>query len=88
MPGTSAASGSTTSSTSSMTCTYPPVNNPPGCPARYGFAYYGEPCPMAGLTCSYPGEGDGMPDGCFYTAGLSCISKSLDGGAPVWVTAQ
>jgi hypothetical protein len=58
-------------------CSYPPAHNDPSCPPTYlearEWCGSNKPCTKDSPTCSYPGAGDGMPDGCFSTAGASCF---------------
>jgi hypothetical protein len=79
------------------TCSYPPVQNDPRCPGAYSWLHQGTPCPSKGLTCAYPGQGDGESDGCFATAMLWCggdagIGDRGDGGPDAgpgtWTAAQ
>ncbi len=68
----------------------------PRCPAMYSFSYFGMPCPAVGLSCAYPGAGDGTANGCFATAMMWCHGEGgvgdLDGGADAgpgtWTVAQ
>ena len=72
-------------------CTYPTVDNDPRCPGHYSYSYGGQPCPQIGLTCSYPGAGDGTSNGCFATAMLFCRGDAGagDAGGPgTWTAAQ
>ena len=71
-------------------CHYTTVHNDPQCPV---FFYYGDhgPCSPVGLTCLYPGAGDGTSRGCASTAGLSCYSPDdggVDGGSGHWLSNQ
>ena len=59
----------------SADCGYPDVQNDPRCPATYSTSHAGEPCPI-GLSCSYPGMGDGTSPGCASTAGLLCVGDA------------
>lgn len=77
-------------------CNYPPTNNDPRCPASYSYSYGGQACPQVGLTCAYPGAGDGMSNGCFATAMLFChgdggvtdLDGGGDAGSGTWTGAQ
>jgi len=72
-------------------CSYPPVNNDPRCPASYSFTYAQSTCAPIGLTCAYPGQGDGTNDGCYATAMMWCRGDAGDadaGGVGTWVLAQ
>ena len=53
-------------------CGYPPVQNEAGCPSSYSHSYGGQSCSPVGLTCAYPGAGDGTSNGCASTAMLFC----------------
>lgn len=66
-------------------CSYPPANNDPQCPASYSYTSYQQPCSPVGLTCAYPGQGDGLANGCFATAMMWCKG---DGGTGTWTVAQ
>lgn len=68
------------------------VSNDPACPATPQQICAGtmHPCSTPGLTCRYPGQGDG-PDqqGCFATSIASCRTPlGVDGGATIWTCAQ
>ncbi len=77
-------------------CSYPPENNDPRCPPSYSYSYGGQPCPAIGLTCAYPGAGDGTTDGCFATAMMFChgdggpgdLDGGVEAGAGTWTVAQ
>jgi hypothetical protein len=78
-------------------CSYPSANNDPRCPPSYSHAYQGESCSPVGLTCSYPGAGDGTSNGCFATAMMLCHGdggigdlgdSGADAGSGSWTTAQ
>jgi hypothetical protein len=60
-------------------CDYPDAGNDARCPAVYKFSLLHQACPAVGLTCAYPGQGDGTSGGCFATAMLWCVA---DGGLP------
>jgi hypothetical protein len=86
-----ATDGGPDASADAPACSYPPVHNDPRCPTLYTAAYDGKTCSPVGLSCAYPGAGDGMPDGCLGTAGLSCRGNagSGDGGpAGTWIATQ
>jgi hypothetical protein len=74
--------------------TPPPVMNDPRCPpASSSFVPACTPCPEVGLQCSYPGLGDGMPNGCLGARGLTCSSMnssscSADAGGLYWIVTQ
>ena len=70
---------------SSTTCSYPPANNDPLCPSTYSYSSYMKPCSPVGLTCAYPGMGDGLANGCFATAMMWCVG---DAGTGTWTVAQ
>src|SRR5262249_43368258 len=68
------------------------AKNDPACPAMQKDVCAGtmQPCSHSGLTCMYPGQGDG-PDqnGCFATAIAACRTPpGVDGGATIWTCAQ
>ncbi len=69
----------------SPACSYPPANNDPACPASYSYSFYQEACSPIGLTCAYPGAGDGLANGCFATAMMWCNG---DAGTGTWTVAQ
>src|SRR5262249_49694304 len=78
-------------------CSYPPVNNDPLCPRSFSHTYQGQVCPRVGITCSYPGAGDGEGKGCFVTAMRWCYGDGgigdlgdggTDAGSGFWTTAQ
>jgi hypothetical protein len=68
--------------------------NPPNCPPRYSHSYMGQPCSPIGLTCAYPGQGDGTFDGGYATAMMWCRGPGGigdaggDAGYGTWVIAQ
>lgn len=64
--------------TPSKTCAPPPADNDPACPATYSFTYQGRPCSSVGLTCAYPGAGDGLSDGTYATAMMWCRGPVVD----------
>ncbi len=67
-------------------CGFPIVHNEGGCPAAYDTATLPPTCAPVGLSCAYPGAGDGT--GCTAaTAALWCAAGS-DGGANHWIAAQ
>jgi hypothetical protein len=66
-------------------CAYPAANNDPQCPASYSYSSYQQPCSPVGLTCAYPGQGDGLANGCYATAMMWCKG---DGGTGTWTVAQ
>ena len=75
-------------------CTYTAANNDARCPANYAHTFQGEACSPIGLSCSYPGAGDGTPNGCASTAILSCHGdggaedSGADAGTGTWSAAQ
>jgi len=85
--GTSGGSGGT------KPCDYPPVQNDPRCPPQYSPQNATGPCPI-GLTCSYPGVGDGASNGCNSTAVMFCHAPfgdsdgGADAGTGVWSFGQ
>jgi hypothetical protein len=66
------------------------ANNEAGCPATYDTSALPASCAPIGLTCSYPGKGDG--NGACNLANLQCSALVGDGGADAgqgrWVAAQ
>jgi len=73
-------------------CGTPSANNDPQCPKVFSeiCTSLTQACSQPGLTCAYPGAGDG-PDshGCFATAMAWCrVPPGADGGATRWVCAQ
>ncbi len=75
------------------TCSYPPSANDPGCPAHYDLSACSHPCTTPGLTCAYPGAGDGQSSGCLATAMMWCKvpvgqDAGADGGGTSWTCAQ
>ncbi len=68
-------------------CGYPVVHNEAGCPATYSTATLPPTCAPVGLTCQYPGAGDGTSSGCASTAVLWCMGGAGDAG-PHWSAAQ
>jgi hypothetical protein len=69
-----------------------PANNDPRCPsAANSWIESSGPCPEAGLTCTYPGLGDGTPNGCPSARNLTCGARFCagDGGTTLcWVLTQ
>ena len=88
-------SGGTSGGTT--TCGYEVANNDPRCPPTYSASRYGTSCYPVGLSCAYPGVGDGLPNGCYSTAMMWCKAPASDGGldagvdpaaSGTWVVAQ
>ena len=79
--------GTTTPHDASPDCGYPAVHNEAGCPATYSTATLPPTCAPVGLTCDYPGAGDGTSSGCASTAVLWCVDGGGD-AAPHWSGAQ
>jgi len=78
-------------------CGYAEAGNEVGCPSTYSAAQARQSCSPAGLACSYPGQGDGIPGipGCFSTAGMVCTPADaglgggpLEAGSPYWLVVQ
>jgi hypothetical protein len=73
-------------------CDFPPANNDPRCPATYGTpGANGKPCDPIGLTCAYPGAGDGS--GCSASTAMMWCREAAgadggDAGTGAWVVAQ
>ena len=68
-------------------CGYAAVRNEAGCPPTYDTATLPPTCAPVGLSCSYPGAGDGVTAECAYAAGLACVAGQGDAGGR-WVAAQ
>lgn len=62
------------------------AGNAPECPETYDYRLSGA-CPRVGLSCTYPGYGDSISNGCRESAAAICV-KGADGGSGRWVTAQ
>jgi hypothetical protein len=66
------------------------ANNEAECPATYDTSALPTSCAPIGLTCSYPGKGDGS--GSCNLANLRCVEPVGDGGADAgqgrWVATQ
>jgi hypothetical protein len=66
------------------------ASNEAGCPATYDTSALPASCAPVGLTCSYPGKGDGN-GGC-NLANLQCSELAGDGGTEAgqgrWVSTQ
>jgi len=75
-------------------CSYPPANNDAQCPSTYSYSNGGKPCSPVGLSCSYPGRGDGTAGHpCRSTAMLWCRADGgsdagADAGSGTWRFAQ
>ncbi|MBK6695753.1 MAG: hypothetical protein IPG50_26610 [Myxococcales bacterium] len=79
-----------------VACNYPVVHNDVRCPATYSFTWVSKACPQVGLTCAYPGAGDGAP--CAATAMMWCVGDAgvagigadaaVDAGPGTWLIAQ
>jgi len=83
-------------------CQYPDdAGNAAECPATYSSSYQDTLCPQIGLSCAYPGKGDGTANGCYSTAVLLCnapdagfgghdaaIFDGADAGSGFWTAAQ
>ena len=74
-------------------CTYPPAHNDPRCPPTYVvIPAYRKPCSPVGLSCKYPGAGDG--NGCNgSSAEMFCNSRDAgddggDGASGEWLVLQ
>jgi len=65
------------------------VHNEAGCPATYDTSALPASCAPIGLSCTYPGAGDG--NGC-NAANLQCSAPPGDGGSDAgegrWVATQ
>lgn len=79
-------------------CGYPDADNEAGCPANYTIGFQCKPCWPVGLSCAYPGAGDGTANGCYGTAGLTCHAADSgiggcagdagDAGSGYWIATQ